>query len=50
MKNKKKLDTEDDGSDFLRDQHEDWVASGRKEEAEREAFNREQWNINKEEK
>ena len=29
---------EDDGGDFLRDQHEDWVRSGRKEEAELEAL------------
>ncbi len=29
---------DDDGGDFLRDQHEDWVASGRKEEAELEAY------------
>ena len=29
---------DDDGGDFLRDQHEDWVASGRKEEAELEAL------------
>ena len=28
----------DDGDDFLRDEFEDWVASGRKEEAEFEAL------------
>ena len=28
----------DDGDDFLRDEYEDWVASGRKEEAELEAL------------
>jgi len=27
---------EDDGGDFLRDEYEDWVRSGRKEEAEEE--------------
>ena len=28
----------DDGGDFLRDEYEDWVRSGRKEEAEFEAL------------
>ena len=28
----------DDGGDFLRDEYEDWVRSGRKEEVEREAL------------
>ena len=32
------IENDDDGGDFLRDQHEDWVASGRKEETELEAL------------
>ena len=29
---------DDDGGDFLRDQYEDWVRSGRKEKADLEAL------------
>ena len=29
---------DDDGADFLRDEREDWIRSGRKEEAEREVL------------
>ena len=37
MRTKEKLD-DDDGGDFLRDEYEDWVWSGGKEEAEFEAL------------
>jgi len=36
MEIKININDKDDGGDFLRDEYEDWVRSGRKEEAEEE--------------